>query len=87
MYHTLAVKVLDSADDTPHELGGISLPKELLPANPVKELTSPAEVGDDVYCAREEDVSVVYVGERGKGRTGVGRLRAPRRKKSESVRR
>lgn len=44
------MKVLDSADDTPHKLGGISLSKELLLANPVKELAATAEVGDDVDC-------------------------------------
>lgn len=43
------MEVLYGADDAPHELGGISLAKELLLANAVEELSAAAEVGDDVY--------------------------------------
>lgn len=50
MYYSLAVKVLNGANDAPHQLGGVSFSEELLLADPVEELATAAEISDYVHC-------------------------------------
>lgn len=52
MHNAVRMQVLDRAHDGPDELGGVFLEEVRLGADPVKQFTTLAEIGDEVDLAR-----------------------------------
>lgn len=52
VHNAVRMQVLDRAHDGPDELGGVFLEEVRLGADPVKEFTTLAEIGDEVDLAR-----------------------------------